>query len=51
MTESEMELIARWIDEGVEAVRREDEGEIERIGREVRELAAAFPIPTAPALV
>jgi len=51
MTESEMELIARWIDEGVEAVKREDEGEIERIGREVRELAAAFPIPTAPALV
>jgi glycine hydroxymethyltransferase len=45
MTESEMQLIARWIDEGVEAVKRDDESEITRIAGEVRELAAAFPIP------
>ena len=43
--EAEMAPLARWIDEGIEAARREDEGELERIGAEVRELAAAFPIP------
>jgi glycine hydroxymethyltransferase len=48
MGRSEMELIARWIDEGVEAARREDEATIERIAGEVRELTAAFPIPGAP---
>ena len=36
---------AQHLDEGVEAARREDEGEIARIAAEVRELAAAFPIP------
>src|SRR3954453_8795473 len=45
MGEAEMELIARWIDEGVEAARTEDEAAIERVAGEVRELAAAFPIP------
>jgi glycine hydroxymethyltransferase len=48
MTEVEMELIARWIDEGVDAAGREDEATIERIAGEVRELTAAFPIPGAP---
>ena len=43
--EAEMAPLARWIDEAIEAARREDEGELERIGAEVRELAAAFPIP------
>jgi glycine hydroxymethyltransferase len=45
MGEREMELIAGWIDQGVEAARSEDEATIERIAGEVRELAAAFPIP------
>jgi glycine hydroxymethyltransferase len=47
MTETEMEMIARWIDEGVDAAGRGDEGTIERIAAEVRELTAAFPIPGA----
>jgi glycine hydroxymethyltransferase len=47
MTPGEMELIARWIDEGVDAAGREDEATIERIAEEVNELTAAFPIPGA----
>jgi glycine hydroxymethyltransferase len=49
MKEPEMLAIARWIDEGVEAAKREDEAEIERIAGEVLELTRAFPIPGAPA--
>jgi len=45
MGEAEMELIAGWIDGGVEAAKSEDEAALERIAGEVRELAAAFPIP------
>jgi glycine hydroxymethyltransferase len=45
MTPGEMELIARWINEGVDAAGREDEATIERIAEEVTELTAAFPIP------
>ena len=48
MKEPEMLEIARWIDEGVEAARRDDEAEIERIAAEVLELTRAFPIPGAP---
>jgi glycine hydroxymethyltransferase len=48
MKEREMLEIARWIDEGVEAAKREDESEIERIAGEVLELTRAFPIPGAP---
>jgi glycine hydroxymethyltransferase len=47
MGPSEMEAIARWIDEGVDAAGREDEATIGRIAGEVRELCAAFPIPGA----
>jgi glycine hydroxymethyltransferase len=46
MGEQEMEQIAAWIDEGVDAARREEEATIERIAGEVRELTAAFPLPT-----
>jgi glycine hydroxymethyltransferase len=42
---SEMDSIARWIDDGVEAAKREDEATIDRIAAEVSELAAGFPIP------
>jgi glycine hydroxymethyltransferase len=45
----EMRMLAGWIDRGVEAAGRGDEMAIERIGSEVRELAAAFPIPGVPA--
>lgn len=45
MTEPEMELIAGWIHEGVEATRRGDEATLARIGDQVGDLAAAFPIP------
>jgi glycine hydroxymethyltransferase len=48
MKEPEMLEIARWIDDGVEAAKREDESAIERIAAEVLELTAAFPIPGAP---
>jgi glycine hydroxymethyltransferase len=41
----EMHKIARWIDEGVEAAKREDEDALARIAAEVHELSAAFPIP------
>jgi hypothetical protein len=37
--------IASWIDEGVDAVRREDGATIARIAEEVRALALGFPIP------
>jgi glycine hydroxymethyltransferase len=47
MRETEMALIARWIDEGVDAAGRGDEATIERIAAEVRELTPAFPIPGA----
>ena len=48
MKEPEMLEIARWIDEGVEAAKREDESTIERIAGEVLELTRTFPIPGAP---
>jgi len=37
--------IAAWIDVGVEAARRQDGAALDRVGGEVSELAAAFPIP------
>ena len=45
MRASEMARIAAWIDEGVDAARRQDEVTIARIADEVRELALGFPIP------
>jgi glycine hydroxymethyltransferase len=45
MGKAEMEQIAAWIDEGVDAARREDEAAIARISDQVRELARGFPIP------
>jgi glycine hydroxymethyltransferase len=49
MTEPEMRQIARWIDEGIEAAKRQDETTIERIASEIRELTSGFPIPGGPA--
>jgi len=45
MGPAEMEAIARWIDESVDAAGRGEQATIERIAGEVRELAAVFPIP------
>jgi glycine hydroxymethyltransferase len=45
MGEPEMELIAGWIDDGIEAARREDEAAIGQLAAQVQELALAFPIP------
>jgi glycine hydroxymethyltransferase len=45
MSENEMNVIAAWIDDGVEASRRGDEATIERIAEEARDLTSAFPIP------
>jgi glycine hydroxymethyltransferase len=47
MGENEMDRIASWIDEGIDAAKREDEATVERIAEEVRELALEFPIPSA----
>jgi glycine/serine hydroxymethyltransferase len=47
MGEKEMERIASWIEEGIDAATREDEPTIERIAADVRELALGFPIPGA----
>ena len=48
MTEPEMQLIADWIDRGIEAAKRDDETTIAQIADEVSELAEAFPIPGSP---
>ena len=40
-----MEDVARWIDEAVEATRREDAAALDRVRGEVAELAHAFPPP------
>jgi glycine hydroxymethyltransferase len=45
MGEAEMGLIADWIDEGIEAAKREDEAALERLAGRVKELASRFPIP------
>lgn len=45
----EMELIAAWIDDVVQAVDRGDETRIERVRAEVRSLALGFPIPGSAA--
>jgi glycine hydroxymethyltransferase len=41
--------LARWIDEGIEAVKRGDEGALEAIRGRVTELAHAFPPPGSAA--
>jgi glycine hydroxymethyltransferase len=45
MGPDEMVALADWMNDAVEAVGRGDEGTIARIGDDVAELAAAFPIP------
>ena len=45
LTTDHMADVARWIDEGVQAARREDAAALQRIRGEVVELARAFPPP------
>jgi len=45
MGPAEMDLIARWMDEGVQAAKATDESALQRIFGEVRELTAKFPPP------
>jgi glycine hydroxymethyltransferase len=45
MGPEEMRAIAGWIDRCAEAAKREDEEAVRRIGAEVTELAASFPVP------
>jgi len=45
---AEMELVGRWLDEGVQAVKAKDEATLDRIAAEVAELAARFPRPGIP---
>jgi glycine hydroxymethyltransferase len=45
MKEAEMRQIGRWLHEGVEAAKREDEATLARIKTEVVELGKAFPVP------
>ncbi len=48
MGPAEMELIGRWIDKGVQAVKAKDEATLDRIAAEVAELAVRFPPPGIP---
>jgi len=48
MGPDEMARIAQWIDEGVEAAKREDEGSLDRIAGEVRSMTSGFPTPGIP---
>ncbi|MEX0873961.1 MAG: serine hydroxymethyltransferase [Actinomycetota bacterium] len=45
MGPAEMREIARWMDEGVDAAKREDEADLERIFAEVKDLTSQFPAP------
>ncbi len=45
MAEGDMDRVAGWIDAVVTAENAGDEAEVERIGAEVREFAAGFPMP------
>jgi hypothetical protein len=40
--------VAGWIDRVVEAERAGEAGAVEQVGAEVREFAAAFPMPGLP---
>ena len=48
MGPDEMTYIAQWIDEGVEAAKREDENALEKIFGEVKALTSEFPAPGIP---
>ncbi|HEY7262488.1 MAG TPA: serine hydroxymethyltransferase [Trebonia sp.] len=45
LTEEHMPRLAAWMDEAITAATKEDEGPLERIAAEIRDLLTAFPIP------
>jgi glycine hydroxymethyltransferase len=45
MTEGDMARIAAWMDNAIDAARKEDEDAIDGIAAEVREYATSFPMP------
>jgi glycine hydroxymethyltransferase len=45
LTEQHMPLLAAWMDEAITAAAKDDEGPLERIAAEIRDLLAAFPAP------
>jgi len=45
LTEEHMPQLAAWMDEAITAATKEDEGPLERIAAEIRDLLTAFPIP------
>ena len=45
LTGQHMPQLAGWIDEAITAAVKEDDGPLDRIAAEIRELLAAFPIP------
>ena len=46
MVTSDMAPIASWIDQAVDATRKEDEGVLDQIAVEVREFTSGFPVPS-----
>jgi glycine hydroxymethyltransferase len=44
LTEAQMPQVAAWIDEAVDAARKEDEPTLDRIAAEIRDLLSAYPI-------
>lgn len=49
MRADDMPRIAAWMDEAIEAGKKEDDAGLDRIAAEVREFCAAYPIPGWPA--
>ena len=45
LTEQHMPQLAAWMDEAITAAAKDDEGPLERIAAEIRDLLTAFPTP------
>jgi glycine hydroxymethyltransferase len=45
LTEQHMPQLAAWMDEAITAAAKDDEGPLERIAAEIRDLLTAFPAP------
>ena len=45
LSEQHMPLLAAWMDEAITAAAKDDEGPLERIATEIRDLLTAFPAP------
>ena len=45
LTEAQMPQVAAWIDEAIDATRKDDGASLDRIAAEVRDLLASYPLP------